>query len=363
MKALLIVFTFTVLLLYTGSSTIAEIVTISAQLPGVGASYVHCWAAAGSAANKHVPFPCQPGTNKCGNTNTAGANITCDAQKTHAAGDSASAHANAKVTGGIAVDARVPAAAGPSMNKVTFSAAAAYAQGGGQVRKDGENKSSLAFVEIDKLKVTGRQDPVDDEVDIVVSDLKPEEVNYALIKKVVKDRDLLDQILEQFTQSGFEPSAQSKSYLQVRAKITAEKEFVAEVSAPLLCDIGKLRDRGIDVHNLSSQSPQVAEAVRNVLANVKEFCFKRNNVDQTSSFEVNSKTDANGLQVHVANQTKKLEYVIVIPENTPKNLDGNNFSVNTIQSTSSRKEPGKTSSQGQQTDRRNDIAAALLHEE
>ena len=336
MKALLMVFTLTVLMSYTGSSAIAETVSISAQLPGPAASYVHCWAAAGSATNKDVPFPCKPGTNVCGKTDTSGANITCDAQKTSDSGDSASAHSRAKVAGGLVLEANVPAPAGPSMNKVTFAAAAAYAQGGGQVQKQGVNKSSLLFVEIDKLKVNGRQDPVDDGVDLVVNNLRPEQVNYAFIQSVVPDKELLGQILEGFDESEFQKTKQSTTYLQVQAKITADGKLTATASAPLLCDAEKLMATKVDVHNLSS--PKVQAAVERVLDHYQEFCSPQNNLVQTSFFNVKSGKDSNGQDVHVAGQGKTLEYVIVIPENTRPDLNDNVFSVNTIQFTSSRKE-------------------------
>ena len=233
MKALLIAFTLTVLLGWAGSSAIAETVSISAQLPGPGASYVHCWAAAGSATNKHVPFPCTPSTTACGKTAPSGADITCDAQKT-SGGDSASAHSRARVTGGVLLEAIVPAPAGPSMNKVTFAAAAAYAQGGGQVAKQGVNKSSLLVVEIGRLKVSGRQDPVDDEFDLVVNNWNPKQVNYAFIQRVVPDKALLHQILDGIDQSELTKPDRSTPYLQVQVKITAEGTFTATASAPHL---------------------------------------------------------------------------------------------------------------------------------
>jgi hypothetical protein len=199
--------------------------------------------------------------------------------------------------------------------------------------EEGVNKSALLVVEIDRLKITGKQDPVDDEVDLVVSNLKPKQVNYALIRRVVHDKESLNQMLEKFDQSGFEPSAQSESYLQVRAKITAGGEFVLETSAPLLCDTGRLKDEGVDVHNLSSPSVKVAEAVNNVLDNVEKFCSPQKNVVQTSSFDVKSGKDTNGFKVHVADQTKKLEYVIVIPDNSNDSVN-NDFSVHLIQASS-----------------------------
>ena len=334
MKALLIVFTFTVLLLYTGSSASAEIVTISAQLPGIQASYVHCWAAATSSTNKHVPFPCIPGTTVCGKTDTSGANITCDANKA-GGGNSATAHSRARVTGGVLLEATV------SASKVSFAAAAAYAQGGGQVKKQGVNKSSLMFVEIDKLKVSGRQDPVDDEVVLEVNNLEHKKINYALIQRVVRDKELLEQILKDIDKSVFKQTDQSTSYLQVQAKFTAEKELVVTASAPLLCDTEKIKDAGVDVRNLSSPKDEVA--VKNILDNFENFCRPQKNFVQTSSFEVKSSKDNNGQDVHVAN-LKKLGFVIVIPDNS-KSPEGNDFSVNTVQFTSSRREGQQPSSQ------------------
>ena len=339
MKVLLMVFTLTVLLLCTGSSANAEIVTISAQLPGPQASYVHCWAAATSSTNKHVPYPCIPNTTVCGRTDTSGADITCDANRT-GGGDSATSHSRARVTGGVLLDATANA------SKVTFAAAAAYAQGGGQVKKQGVNKNSLMFVEIDKLKVSGRQDPIDDKFVVVVNNLPAEQVNYSLIQSVVLDKELLDQILEDIDKSVFKKTDQSTSYLQVQAKITAEKELVVTASAPLLCDSVKLKDAGIDVRHISSSPPRDQVAVEKVLDHFQDFCGPQKNLVQTSSFEVNSSKDINGQDVHVADlkKGKKLEYVIVIPDNS-KSPEGNVFSVNTVQFTSSRREGQQPSSQ------------------
>jgi hypothetical protein len=324
MKALVIVFTFTVLLLCVTPMAISEIVTIDVGLlPGSPqASYVHCWAAATNSTNSHVPFP-------GGRTSTSGSDINCDANKT-GGGNSATAHSRARVTGGVLLEATVNA------SKVTFAAAAAYAQGGGQVKKVGVNKSLYAMVSISGLRVTGRQDPIDHKWRLEVTNLNPMQINQASIKKVVGDPVLLKEILNDITENGHElTDLKGEPYLEVIAEMKAEQELTFRVSAPRLCDIGKLKDAGVDVRHLSS--PKVQEAMEKVLDLHEDFCDRQTNVVQTSSFGVISSKEENGDHRHVATQKEKeLLFVIVIPNNTDDLNENNVISVNTTQVMASR---------------------------
>lgn len=333
MKALVMVFTFTVLLLCVTPMAISEIVTIDVGLlPGSAqASYVHCWAAATNSTTNHVPFA-------GGKTSTIGSDINCNANKTHG-GNSATAHSRARVTGGVLLEATVNA------SKVTFAAAAAYAQGGGQVKKVGMNKSSIMMVSISGLKVTGKQDPQDDEVRFHVTNLDLKQINKTIIDEVVGDLDLRKEILKDVTENGYElTDLKDEPYLEVRAKMTAEKVLTVTASAPFLCDIGKLKDAGVDVRHLSS--PKVQAAAEKVLDRFEDYCGRQTNVVQTSSFEVKSSKDKKGFHLHEAGlpKGKILPFVIVVPENT-NDSEGNVFSVNTVQFTSSRGEGQQPSSQ------------------
>ena len=264
-----IVFTFTVLLLSTGSA-IAEIVTIDALLLPLSPqwSYAHCWAAATNSTTNHVPFP-------GGKTSVSGSDITCNANKSHG-GNSATAHSRARVTGGVLLEATVNA------SKVTFAAAAAYAQGGGQVRKQGINKSSLMTVYISGLKVSG----------------------FRATNSTNSTNSMTKVTLTQI----------NNTLLDVRVKRTAKDGLVVTVSAPLLCDAVKIKNAGVDVRHLSSSKNEMA--VSNVLDHVQRFCGSQKNfVVRTSG--------------HVGDM-QNLEFVIVIPDNK-NSPDGNDFSVNTAQ--------------------------------